>query len=486
MDQFHLFLTRIPNVHTKRVRLRWWPALLIALAAGPLCVAVEMRTVRDYGAVGDGRADDTAAVQRAVDAGGAVTFPAGRYRLTRPVTIDGAKVGPVALNGAGVAVVEMAGPGAAFHLTGTVQRSAAPADFPAEFWAREGSLLVEGLTILGAHADAEGLQITRTMQTVISKCQFRQLKHGIHFTERNRNAIIADCHVYNNRGIGVFIDHVDFHQLNIANSHISYNQGGGVVGIGGAIRNLQVGTCDIEANVGPAVTPTANVFLDSTGGSIGEVEITGCTLQHYPQFPGFANIRYIGHSTAVSFTPEKRHGNLVITGNMINDADVNVHLDGARGAVISGNSIQLGTTHDILIENSSEVVLANNVLDRHPRYNPDRKTNGGPVRQGIVFRQSDDCTLAGLRIKGGKAEAAIDVQGGRGFNINGCSIAEVDGFGLRLRDVSDSLVTANLFEASATGKTVLQIHGGTGNLAERNLTKGLTDIETGSLIKVSP
>jgi len=35
--------------------------------------------VRDFGAVGDGRADDTAAIQRAIDAGGIVRFPAGTY-----------------------------------------------------------------------------------------------------------------------------------------------------------------------------------------------------------------------------------------------------------------------------------------------------------------------------------------------------------------------------------------------------------------------
>lgn len=50
-----------------------------------------MFNVRTYGATGDGKADDTAAAQMAVDAalkagGGRIHFPSGRYRLTKSLT----------------------------------------------------------------------------------------------------------------------------------------------------------------------------------------------------------------------------------------------------------------------------------------------------------------------------------------------------------------------------------------------------------------
>ena len=105
------------------------------------------------------------------------------------------------------------------------------------------------MTFAGLHPEAVGLQATRTMQLTVSQCVFRDLLHGIHFTERDRNAILGECHIYNNRGAGVFVDRVDFHQLNIGNSHISYNHGGGIVISGGALRNLQVAGCDIEPSV---------------------------------------------------------------------------------------------------------------------------------------------------------------------------------------------------------------------------------------------
>ena len=40
----------------------------------------EYKDVRDYGAVGDGVTDDTTSVQKAIDAGGQVFFPEGKYR----------------------------------------------------------------------------------------------------------------------------------------------------------------------------------------------------------------------------------------------------------------------------------------------------------------------------------------------------------------------------------------------------------------------
>src|SRR5690606_5421055 len=51
-------------------------------------VALRGAEVTSLGAKGDGRTDDTAAIQRAVDAGGSIRFPAGTFRLTRTVTID--------------------------------------------------------------------------------------------------------------------------------------------------------------------------------------------------------------------------------------------------------------------------------------------------------------------------------------------------------------------------------------------------------------
>src|SRR5438045_699759 len=46
-------------------------------------------TVLDFGAKGDGTADDTAAIQALIEAKiGSLRFPAGSYRITRPLVVD--------------------------------------------------------------------------------------------------------------------------------------------------------------------------------------------------------------------------------------------------------------------------------------------------------------------------------------------------------------------------------------------------------------
>lgn len=43
----------------------------------------DVRNVKEFGAIGDGNADDTAAIDAAAETGKVVYFPPGTYRVTR-------------------------------------------------------------------------------------------------------------------------------------------------------------------------------------------------------------------------------------------------------------------------------------------------------------------------------------------------------------------------------------------------------------------
>ena len=109
----------------------------------------------------------------------------------------------------------------------------------------------------------------------------------------------------------------------------------------------------------PDSPPTANVLIDCTGSSYGtgEVEIAGCTIQHSSKSPDSANIRIIGRSNPAKDQPVVREGHVTITGNVLSDVRVNVHLRDVRGVVITGNTFYMGYDHDLLVEESSNIVI---------------------------------------------------------------------------------------------------------------------------------
>ena len=458
--------------------------LRFAIVSFLLSLSAAMADVRSFGAIGDGKADDSLALQRAVDAGGSVRFPTGTYRIVSTVTIDLEKSGWIALTGDGTARIVMAGSGPAFQFVGTHAGSAAPAQFKPNVWERQRAPRVDGLEIVGAHPEADGIAAKGTMQLTITHVVIREARHAIRLYERNRNVLISDSHLYHNRGIGVFLDAVNLHQININGSHISYNAGGGVVARGGDVRNLHIGNCDIESNMAAGSPPTANILIDSTGGAVGEVAITGCTVQHTASGPDSANIRILGGGVqaARANSPAVRtnEGHVTITGNVLSDVQVNVHLQDVRGVTLTGNTFWMGFAYDLLVEDSSHVVVGPNNFDRNPRYEYSRTT----ARGGLAFRRSRDCTLTGLHVSGVRHhEAAILLEDCTRFNLTDATVLDCDGVGLRLNNTTLSRVANCLIRDDrmpGNPAPALVVAGGHGNGIFQNTLDRPFDIGTGA------
>jgi len=443
-------------------------AFLTASAAGAAETAPPA-SVRDLGAVGDGQADDTQAIQRAADRGGELRFARGVYRLTRTVLIDLDKVGVTSIVADGTATILMAGPGPALKFVGTHAGTADPKSVKDNVWQRQRTPLIDGLEIVGAHPEAIGLWIEGCMQPVITRCTVRQALHGIHLTGRNRNVIIGECHLYHNTGAGLLLERLDLHQINVSNCHISYNAAGGIVVRASSIRNLQIGTCDIEANMAAEGPPAANLLFDTTEGSIREGAIIGCTLQHTHKAPDSANIRFLGRPD-----PPHKVGFFQIADNTLSDVAVNIELRHARGVTISGNTFGQGSVHNLLAENCSQLVLSGNLLDRNPDYGP--QTTG----DDLCFVDCRDCTLSGLQIFAtAHPEGALILKNCRRFNITGCTILDCNACGILLDQVqsvriADCLVRDDRPESKEA--ISLKLVAGQDNMIVNNLFSGRVEI----------
>ena len=411
-----------------------------------------MSYVREFGAVGDGVADDTDAIQHAINDGdGVVAFPRGTYRITRTLVVDLAKAGRTALHGSGAtAKLVMAGPGPAILLKGTHDKSADPSGFRPGVWRQERMPTVSSLEIEGGHEEADGIRVVGVMQPTLTRVLIREVRTAVHVTERARNLIIDQCHFYHNRGVGVHLERVNLHQANIVGSHISYCRLGGIRIERSEIRNLQITGCDIEYNnnrshrvEGADAVPTAEISIDASEGSVREGTIVSNTIQA-TYSPGGANVRIIGRG------PDENHkaGMWTISGNLIGSQDVNVHLTSVRGVTIAGNFIYSGHRRNLLVESSRNIVLGANCFEHNPDYGEK------DLCTGIRFEDCADCTITGVLVQDCRAgkhtvadavpierEGILELVRCARVNVSGTQIVDAAPVGIRLEDCRDTVLT---------------------------------------------
>lgn len=405
---------------------------------------MDIRSIKDFGAAGDGVTDDTASIQHAVDEHvGALLFPPGDYRLSRTITVDLRASGRIAVCGSGgAAKLVMAGAGPAIRLMGSHDASAEPAGFAPEVWQRERLPTIEALEIEGDHPDADGVYVEGTMQSTFTSMLIRKVRHGIHVHRRARNIIVSHCHIYDNRGAGIFLDDANLHQMIVVGSHISYNRGSGIKILNGQVRNVQITGNDIEYNydgqAGADASPTAEIWIETTGdATIREGTIGSNTIQSRYS-PGGANIMMIG-----SDEESQRTGMWSITGNLIGSQETNVKLVGCRGVTLTGNMIYSGHRRNLHVVQSRNIVASGNVFDHNPDYLPRE------LATGVTFEGSTDCMMHGCVIQDAFAgihtvdtpvtierKGLVEIVDCARFTMSGCNIVDGAPYGVYVRDSS--------------------------------------------------
>lgn len=443
----------------RRHLIHSFASLLTALAIVPVTARARQDIAGQIPGLA-GMEDVTDRLQAAIDSGeGALLLAPGLYRITRPLLLDLAKHPGAALRAqAGKATLIMDGPGPALRLAGSHQGTADPDSFKPATWS-EAAPEISGLTILGNHPEADGIELFQCVQPIVSRVAIRGCRHGIHLVTRNRNVILSDCQILENEGAGIFLDAVNLHQINISNCHVSYNRRGGIVVRDGNVRNLQITGCDIESNMpGDPDTPAdriANILLDVSGtpgersNSIAEVAITGCTIQHSANYgadaaktvaPGGANIRFLGKE---SYPIDS----VTITGNVLSDTTWNLHLDWTTDITVSGNTFFAPKPDQILVSRSKRVALTGNT------FNPREFERPGALR----FVDSADCIVAASSIhRTLSPEGAVILENCEGFVLQGLNLTDCAA-GIVLKNCRDTLIAGCRVARTAAGAADLQV-----------------------------
>lgn len=387
--------------------------------------------------------DSTTVLQKAIDthSGNLLLGKDEVLRISKPLVFDLTKHKAVAVKAAGGVTIVMDGPGPALRFVGSHKGTASPKSFKPATW-NERMPIVSGIEILGNHEMADGIELEQTVGAIVRDVSVRWCRHGIHLINRNRNVIVSNCHLYENAGVGLYLDDVNLHQINVGTSHISYNRQGGIVVRDGAVRNLQVSGCDIEGNM-PAdetTTKVANILIDLSGSpdsrakSVAEIAITGCTIQHSANYggaenktvaPGGANIRLAGKEIYPI-------DSVTISGNMLSDTTTNIDIDYAIDVSINANNLFAPKPANLHVANSKRVVVSGNT------FNPRQFERLGT----IAFENCTDCVIANSTLHQFATTAgALILDRCGGFTINGLNLSDC-GSGIILKNTTDTTISS--------------------------------------------
>lgn len=351
---------------------RRWLSARLAVVADPM----------DHGAVGDGTADDTAAVQAALDAvpagGGAVNLPAGRvFVWSAPLVVkSGTRIA-----GGGTLKAAPLADWAGTPYYGLTNENNDALDLT------DSDITVEGITI--DYTDLPSADGTR---------------HGIYF-QCVRTVRVLGVTIIGGSSSCALVGCDDTEEIGCR--YLGFSNAGSDKWAGAADRgpsNARVIGCHIESGDGFAVNQMANFNPDGTlGTAVGPVA-DGLV------FVGNTVISRESSATPCQFEPLRTNGvarNILVAGNHFVNTSLICRGD-TVGVVISGNEFSaFAGTGEVIVGYTrvggtpANVMVANNVIR-------DPLTSSGSV--AVIRMESDTATIAFNAISGSSySGAAISV-----------------------------------------------------------------------------
>jgi len=280
-------------------------------------------SVKDFGAAGDGTADDTAEIQAALDAvpaiGGCVYFPAGTYVVSAPLVVDSNTV----LVGDGMYVSKLSATTAFTSSQAMVYANA------------ENNITIEDLGFFGntngTLGAGTGIHLKNGTRNQVRSCYVENTTQaGIRYEEQN-TGIIESCVLQ-------------------ACGRTGYTDNHGVMVYSDAASAIQTYSIKVLSNT--IATSFRKGITTFSNLSLYDLLISGNTVTG----SGLGNI-YVGGDTGAT------HDKIRIVGNYCQSSPVNIQIGSTSNSVVDGNNCDNNSgSSNIGFVNSTDLVISNNVV----------------------------------------------------------------------------------------------------------------------------
>lgn len=412
----------------------------------------EYVSVMDFGAVGDGVVDDTAAIQTALDASSAIYFPEGTYKVSAQLDLNTNNI----LLGAGMHISKFQATAA---LSGLNILSANDVN----------NVQISNLGIYGTVGSLPNcaIFIQNNSNSKVLNNYIQDIGHvGVNLNGRDTGTggcynievasnIIKNVSSPTGWGIGAF---KDIHQSNIHDNFILDCGAYGILIDDGTTSDTNPYPCrNILVNSNIIYTTTTNMW------GIGIEGSTDCVIQNnYIEIISSYGVDVSEGNSIPVIAPERN----LITGNNIRCkatlVTTGIRMLGGNNNIVSDNQISDGDI-GVFITNGTATTMFGNVIRGNTFYNS--SAVAGPDKTSILAAAS---YLNGLTIAGNfiysSGQYGVRIQAGTNISVNSNKIQNIEkegiyvtGNGLSNLFITDNqlinvgLATPNTYDAISVG-----------------------------------